>query len=104
MEPKSTGEGIIDFEDIRISDAREDLYHLQESYGDDFGQRLFQAYGIDQSNFSQQFQFRRLTDIIREVFRALVDKRDRETEHRLRELREFLLQPLPDPKNIPTGT
>ena len=96
-------EGIIDFEDIRISDAREDLYHLQESYGDDFGQRLFQAYGIDQSNFPHQFQFRRLADLIREVFRALVDKRDRETEHRLRELREFLLQPLPDPQNIPVS-
>ena len=97
-------EGIIDFEDIRISDAREDLYHLQDSYGDDFGQRLFQAYGIDKSNFSHQFQFRRLTDIISEVFIALLDKRDRETKHRLRELREFLLQPLPDLKNIPTGT
>ena len=79
------------------------MYHLQESYGDDFGQRLFQAYGIDQSNFSHQFQFRRLADIIREVFRALVDKRDRETEHKLRELREFLLQPLPDPQNIPVS-
>jgi len=88
-------EGIIDFEDIRISDPMEDLYDLQESYGNEFGRRLFQAYGIDRNNFHNQFQFRRLTDILRDLLNAVTDDRHRETERGFRELRDFLNQPPP---------
>ena len=73
----------------------EDLYHLQESYGDEFGQRLFQAYGIDRNNFHNQFQFRRLTDILRDLLNAVTDNRHRKTERGFRELRDFLNQPPP---------
>jgi len=87
--------GIIDFEDIRVSDPAEDLYYLQETYGDDFGQRLLKSYGLTTSdNFHYRFRFRRLIEITHHILEGLEDNRRREVDHRFDELREFLGRPL----------
>lgn len=83
--------GIIDFEDIRVSDPAHDLYYMHRNYGDDFWHRLLQHYSPHSLKHSQwKFYFSRLADIIQRILEEIDDRKPHYIERRLEELKEFL--------------
>ena len=90
-EEKGEIAGIIDFEDIRVSDPAHDLYYMHRNYGDDFWHRLLQHYSLSNLKHCQwKFRFSRLADIIHHILEDNEDHRSNDIEEGLEELREFL--------------
>ena len=89
--------GIIDFEDIRVSDPAHDLYYMYRNYGDDFWHRLLQHYSPHNLKYCQwKFRFSRLVDIIQHLLENIEDRRFNNIEEGLEELQEFLNRHNPD--------
>ena len=89
--------GIIDFEDIRVSDPAHDLYYMYRNYGDDFWHRLLQRYSPSNLKSCQwKFRFSRLVDIIQHVLEDIEARRSNDIEEGLEELEEFLNGHNPD--------